>query len=202
MLLAAAVAAADITQAQLADRQQELQLLMDRLAAQQQQTAVMVAGAADDGTALSVDHRHAAAAGGGDGGTANTIRTASPWSDQHHHHRQHSPSSMSPRPLSRSQQQQRSGVLSSSINSAIAAAAGSGVFSLGDVVVLRRELAQAEQLLTGYQAENAAAARRIKVSSNTMMQPPKDWRQQVTPWFKPALCPCMSMCRVCQSCCS
>jgi hypothetical protein len=45
--------------------------------------------------------------------------------------------------------------------------AGGGVLvssvSLTDVALLRRELAQAEGLLQAYQAENKAAARRIKV---------------------------------------
>jgi hypothetical protein len=45
--------------------------------------------------------------------------------------------------------------------------AGGGVLStsvsLTDLTLLRRELAQAEGLLQAYQAENKAAARRIKV---------------------------------------
>lgn len=124
-------------QVQLSDRQAELQLLIDRLAAQQDAAAAAGTGEPASGISLNLDCNVGAETGS---------RAASPWATQLQQQQGDARQARSPflGPLSQQQQD-------------------AGSQAVADVAVLRRELAEAEQLLTGYQEENKAAGRRIKV---------------------------------------
>jgi hypothetical protein len=180
-------------QAQLSDRQAELQLLMQHLAAAAARTESAAATTADGGgstVVIGAEESLAAA--------SIEVHHPSPLTSQ-------GVSSQGPHQQQQPQQQQQRSAIAAAQAAAVAAAPpgssvasvaaggrplspslaavaanaglagaaaasgmpGGGVLSasvsLTDVALLRRELAQAEGLLQAYQAENKAAARRIKV---------------------------------------
>jgi hypothetical protein len=144
-----------LLQAQLVDKQQQLLYLQDRL-----QTAQATAEA--DGSSSTTAQPLAAQAGAQwDPGSSGNLSAAAQQQQQAQRPDSATPTeaastiitSPTPRPRGASR-----------VNSIISGSFAAAASLSEDVLQLRRDLGQAEQLLRAYQAENEAAAKRIKVS--------------------------------------